>query len=111
MARASLLIGAFTTMPLKLINGSDSEVCIGAWAKGRSPSASLNSRLLKTMARNVLACKTSANYKVFTKDNPADDPTRDAVLRAPRVAPPWLGGLLDPEPSAAYRRGNFIRFR
>ena len=100
-----------TLFPSRLANGSDSLVGIGAWAKGRSPAFRVNSRLRKNLHLNVIGRKALANFKVATKYNPADDPTRNVPLRAPSDPPEWLNGLTSSEPPNSFRRGVFINFR
>ena len=75
MALVTRRAAAFSTFPLRMTNGSDSEVTIGAACKGRSPSHQLNTRMRKFAARSILGCKKQAHFKIGTKDNPADDPT------------------------------------
>ena len=84
--------------PFRRVNGTDSNVCLGAWAKGRSSSfLQLNGLMRKTIGWQVMANKTLANFRVDTKDNPADDPSRNAPLRKPESPPEWAEGLLVPE--------------
>lgn len=102
-------ISDLTLSPSRLVNGTDSVVFLGAIAKGRSSSLRLNSVLRKSASRKPLGRKYQCNFKVWSADNPADDPTRDVTLRSPVTPEPWLRGLLDgvaPEPSLnpCYRR-------
>ena len=64
----------------------------------------------------MLARKAFASFKVGTKFNPSDDPTRDVELRKPVLAPRWLRPLLVPDPTpefavSPYRlhRGGAVR--
>ena len=97
-----------TLLPLRLVNSSDSAVSIGAWAKGRSPSYRLNSRLRKAVDPQVLYRKQISNAKVSSKGNPSDDPSRLVALRKPDPCPKWLQKLSEPQPTIAvpwhYRR-------
>ena len=64
----------------------DSRVCVGALAKGRSSSRQLNDCLRKFLGwRSLLRVGLSVLW-INTHDNPADDPSREADLRAPKVA-------------------------
>ena len=62
ISEVARLAGRFTSFPAKLINGSDSEVSIGAWAKGRSPSYKLNARLRKAACLQAVSQKSLANF-------------------------------------------------
>ena len=69
---------------------SDSQVCLGAVAKGRSSSAGLN-RLLRASLPNMIGSGVySRGAYVRSADNGADDPTRGVPLRKPTIAlPSW----------------------
>ena len=79
------------------VNGSDSMVSIGAWAKARSSSLLINGKLRKTMCWCVFGRKQLSNYHLTSKGNPSDDPTRDVPLRKPVRAEKWLKPLLREE--------------
>ena len=88
---------AISLEPLRQINGSDSAVSIHAAAKGRSPSLLLNGELRQQTAISIFCQREQVNVKVDTHDNSADDPSRDAEVRAPREPPPeWLAPHLSP---------------
>lgn len=67
----------------------DSRVNIGAWGKGRG-ATSLNEVLRPAAATGGAANVILGPIHTDTKDNPADDPTRDVELRRPsRPEPRW----------------------
>ena len=85
-------------VPLRLANGSDSWVTIGAWGKGRSSSIQLNGVIRSCVGPRVLGMRWLTNFYVPTSANPADDPSRGAVLRAvDESAAEKLGPLLYPQ--------------
>ena len=95
-----------TLQPARVVNGVDSMVCLGAWAKGRSSSFMLNGILRRSIGVQVLGRKSLANYHLVSADNPSDDPSRGQKLRAPKAAPSWLTPLLKPGPTeSAPERG------
>ena len=55
--------------------------------------------------------KQQVNFKVDTKKNPSDDPTRGVPLRKPERAPKWLKHLLDPEEGRVGFAGAFSGIR
>jgi hypothetical protein len=72
--------------------GGDSQVTAGAICKGRSASHVLNRELRKSLPNLLGRGVYSSPGYVYTKHNPADDPTRGASLRHPDVELPewWL---------------------
>ena len=79
----------------RLLLGSDSQVVLGALVKGRSSSSSLNARLQRALpdvlGYNLYTCPQYVN----TKENAADDPTRNRPCRAPcEPIPEWLSSAL-----------------
>ena len=90
-----------TLLPYRRANGVDSTVALGAWAKGRSPAYRINNQLRKTLGTTILGRKQLVNFKVDTKSNPSDDPTRGVELRQSKRKPRWLRGLVQPEPPIA----------
>ena len=94
-----------TLLPLRRANGVDSTVALGAWAKGRSPAYRVNNQLRRTLGTTVLGRKQLVNFKVDTKANPSDDPTRGVELRAAKRKPKWLRDLVEPEPPLAVPAG------
>ena len=75
----------------RLLTASDSQVVLGALVRGRSSSASLNSKLKKALP-TLLGSNTYNNVQyVPTGDNVADDPTRGRVCRPPPdEEPSWV---------------------
>lgn len=70
--------------------GSDSQVVLGAVIKGRSSSASLNGLLRQALPRLLGQNCYSFWHYINTKDNPADDPTRNRPVRTPaQPLPDW----------------------
>ena len=95
LANASLL-------PARALNGTDSTVGLGSWAKGRSASRNLNGVLQRAMAWQVVGRKVVSQFRLPTEDNPSDDPSRLAPLRARVLDEDWVRGLVEPdEPDAA----------
>jgi hypothetical protein len=84
-------------LPTRHSSGTDSAVCQGAWGKGRSASLTLNGKLRSGMAWRVVGRKDLDLFKVGTKDNVSDDPSRDVALRAPQSPQGWMVPLLKPE--------------
>ena len=82
--------------PSRDVVASDSNVSICAAAKGRSPSLLLNGILRKVGAVSLFGRREAACIKVGTRENPADDPSRDVNLRTPGPCPAWLLPLLRP---------------
>jgi hypothetical protein len=74
----------------RLVNASDSMVCSGCTAKGRSPSLLLNGCLRRHSARCIANRKVIGNLKVGTSENPSDDPSRGVDLRSPQKPKAWL---------------------
>ena len=81
---------------------SDSQVVLGAVVKGRSSARSLN-KLLRSQLPFLLGYNNfTAWHYVNTRDNPADDPTRDHAVRSPvESSPGWLDDIY---------RGNYQPF-
>ena len=86
--------------PLRLVNGTDSMVCLGAWARGRSSSYLLNGILRRTLGWQIMGRKSLSNFHLRSEDNPSDDPSRLVELRAPSTAPAWMSPLLEPSQSS-----------
>ena len=80
----------------RLLIGSDSQVVLGAMVKGRSSSSVLNQKL-KQKLPELLAYNTYSYMQyVHTKDNVADDPTRNLMPREPtEPEPEWWGPLME----------------
>jgi len=74
--------------PEKLACGIDSRVLLGAWAKGRSSSTKLNGLLRSTLGWRILGQKEQACFWLASADNPGDDPSRLADVRAPDRSSP-----------------------
>ena len=83
--------------PSRHINCIDSQVTLGAWAKGRSSSFPINGLLRKVLGHRVVGRKMIDNIHVCSAHNPADDPSRFAVLRQPVEPEGWMVPLLEPE--------------
>ena len=79
--------------------GVDSQVLLGAWGKGRSSAGRLNQVLRASLGWTILGRKDLKLFWVPTKQNPADDPSRNVPLRRPTAVPPHLEHLLRPERS------------
>ena len=77
----------------------DSRVTIGAAAKGRSSSPALG-RVLQGSVAYVLGSELYPGLlHTASKDNRADEPSRDRDVRPPSFAPPaWLSDLLRGDP-------------
>ena len=100
-ARVALMQAVSDSLePQRVINGTDSQVILGAVAKGRSASYKLNSVMRSMLAWQVLGKKRLVQFYVPTKDNPSDDPSRDVPLRQPCPLHPKLRRLVTPEGSA-----------
>jgi len=65
---------------LRLVNGVDSKVVLGCWAKGRSSSFVLNGLLRKGLAWSLFGWKFLSNYWLPTDRNPSDHPSRNRPL-------------------------------
>ena len=75
---------------MRASNLSDSRVCIGAFAKGRSSSKSLNSVLRSTIPAAVAGKRDIGQVWVGTKHNSSDHPTRFKDIPAPTDPPDSL---------------------
>ncbi|CAE7238074.1 unnamed protein product [Symbiodinium sp. CCMP2456] len=75
----------------RVVSASDSQVSLGAVLKGRSASPRLNGILRQSLPEHLSSDISGVYAYVGTSDNPADDPTRHAPVRAAREAMPlWL---------------------
>ncbi len=83
------------------IDGVDSRVALGAWSKGRSSSWQLNAVLQGSMGYSIAGRRRMFGLWTESASNPADDPSREAELRAPEEAAPWLVPFLCVAPSSA----------
>ena len=86
--------------PQRKICFSDSRVCIGAVAKGRSSSCRLNTILRSLLSYLVLGRLTVCLIWIATGVNPADDPSRFVKLRAPSAPPQWARAFFPPVAAA-----------
>ena len=86
-----------TLLAERLVNGTDSSVFLGSWAKGRSPSIQLNGIYRRGKLWILVGDKSLDNFKLESADNPADDPTRNRKVRPPRCPADWLEPLFVPE--------------
>jgi hypothetical protein len=82
--------------PERIINGTDSRVVLGAYAKGRSSSIHLNNVLRSCLGWSVLGRKQLVQFYLRSKENPADDPSRKVALRVPKAPSPDIAKLLRP---------------
>ena len=72
------------------VYGLDSQVAIGALAKGRSPSYAINNELRSGLP-DTLALRHYGGYKFApTRHNPADHPTRDTVIPMQKPCPGFV---------------------
>ena len=79
----------------RVLTAADSQVALGAVLKGRSASARLNGILRQSLPTHVALDLYGYYLYSPSSENPADDPTRNAVLRAPAEATPdWLVSAL-----------------
>ena len=76
--------------PGRFVNGVDSRVVLGCWAKGRSSSFVLNGILRASLGWLLLERKWIDKFWLASADNPADDPSRFVKLRDAVVPLPGL---------------------
>ena len=69
--------------PGRFLAGGDSNVVLGCWTKGRSGSIQLNVLLREGAAWCIFARKQILGFRLGTKWNPSDDPTRFVDTRTP----------------------------
>ena len=72
----------------------DSQVCVGAWGKGRSSSYKLNGIMRALLPYLIGLGLCIAMVWVSTGANPADYPSRRAVLPPPLPSPTWVRRLV-----------------
>ena len=65
----------------RVVSGSDSQVLIGAWGRGRSSSSRLNKILQSCLGWAVLGQKKLKCFWLESAENPSDDPSRYVALR------------------------------
>ncbi len=70
-------------VPLRVVNGVDSRVCLGAFAKGRSSAGRLNHVLRSCLGWSILGNNQLKQFYIASKKNSADDPSRGVALRDP----------------------------
>ena len=76
------------------LTGLDSQVCLGALVKGRSASGVLNKMLRASLGPLLGSRLFPAHLFLPSALNPADDPTRNAVVRRPSLEKPdWWSAL------------------
>ena len=74
----------------RCLRASDSQVVLGCVQKGRSSSKALNRELRQSIPNIIGNDVYSESFYVDTRLNPADDPTRGAVIRGPSLQlPHW----------------------
>ena len=83
--------------PAVLVNGTDSRVCLGAFAKGRSSAHRLNAVLRSCMGWIILGNKRLVQFWLASADNPSDDPSRDKPLRRPCLPSKLVARLVLPQ--------------
>ena len=83
---------------LRVVNLADSQVAMGAWAKGRSSAFTLNGSLRRATSWQILGRKRLYNSFLESAENVSDDPSRFVELRKPKAKEPWMEPLLVPEP-------------
>jgi len=83
--------------PIRCLNGTDSRVVLGAWAKGRSSSCHLNHVFRRALGRCALHQLVLAQFWLETALNPADDPSRYKPVREPARAQGVVASLVLPE--------------
>ena len=95
---------------MRVLNGTDSRVFLGAWAKGRSSFAQLNNIIRRCPGRCILFSPVLAHFWLDTKQNPADDPSRRVPVRAPTRATGVAADLARPESNPSRRAKAPLRF-
>ena len=75
--------------------GQDSQVCLGAFAKGRSSARRLNHVEVKAGAYELAADLQVGGLWVDSFRMPADAPSREGGLVLPVPARPWVAAFLD----------------
>jgi len=78
---------SISRQPARLVNGSDSRVSVGAWAKGRSSSHHINNILRMTIGWLILGRKALVNFWLGTDKNPGDHPSRFRLIPPPIPLP------------------------
>ena len=92
----------------RMIFGLDSQVCIGAVAKGRSASPKLNQLLCRSIPAVAGSQIQSVPIYFPSAFNPADDPTRDREVRPPGFS---FESLRPEQPEGAHPRRAAGRWR
>ena len=87
-------IAATCKAPLRVVFLCDSQVCVGAFSKGRSSSFKLNG-ILRSMVGHLVASGLRVSFVwVSTGANPADYPSRGAPIPPPMAPPAWVRDLV-----------------
>ena len=74
----------------------DSQVAAACLTKGRSSSAALNFELRRSLPAHLALATVPRFGFIRSAFNPADDPTRDVVLRPPsRELPSWWASAVE----------------
>ena len=81
----------------RLVNGTGSQVVLGAWAKGRSSSTRLNGVQRASLGWGILGRKRLVQFWLESEENPSDDPSRFKPLRKPETPTPQTEALIRPE--------------
>ena len=85
----------------RYVCGSDSQVAIGAWSKGRSSSRQLNAVLRRSLGISLLSRIKLVTLYLNTEYNPADAPSRNKPLDSQRPIPAWCEHLFPASASSA----------
>lgn len=81
---------------LRVLSELESQAALGSLVKGRSSSRALNSELQRSLGHHFGSDVSDYHMYFDTKLNPADDPTRDQLLREPSVPlPGWWSEVCD----------------
>ena len=95
---------------MRVLNGIDSRVFLGAWAKGGSSLAQLNNVICRCAGRCILFSLVLAQFWLDTKHNPADAPSRRVPVRAPTRATGVAADLARPGSNPSRRAKAPLRF-
>ena len=90
-----------TGQPKRIVALNDSQVCVGAFSKGRSSSRKLNPILRVTALFLVAMCSSLSLVWIGTHDNPADYPSRFRPLPPITSIPAWAASLFCPAGNSA----------
>jgi len=81
-----------------ILNGTDSRVGLGSWAKGRSSAGRLNSIWRECLSLCIFGRKRLLQFWLSTHENPADEPSRHKPVRQPKqVVSSVVSNLITPQ--------------